>query len=83
MEMEECAHDITSLPQAHHLCLHPDASTGPTGLMNVCDLSDYVSLRLDENALVRKDGRIAPPEGIGLGVAPDPDRLGTPVIVLN
>jgi L-alanine-DL-glutamate epimerase-like enolase superfamily enzyme len=63
--------------------LHLGVSTDPTSLMNVCDLSGYVSPRLDENAPVRKDGRIAPPEGIGLGVAPDPDRLGTPVAVLN
>ncbi|MGI9511912.1 MAG: mandelate racemase/muconate lactonizing enzyme family protein [Anderseniella sp.] len=63
--------------------LHLGASTNPHNLMNVCDLSGYVSPRLDETAPVRKDGRIAPPDGVGLGVAPDLDRLGTPVTVLN
>ena len=63
--------------------LHLGVSTNPHNLMNVCDLSGYVSPRLDETVPVRKDGRIEPPDGIGLGVAPDPDRLGTPVTVLN
>ncbi len=63
--------------------LHLGVSTIPDNLMNVCDLSGYVSPRLDDTAPVRKDGRIEPPDGVGLGVAPDPDRLGTPVIELN
>ncbi len=63
--------------------LHLGASTDPQGLMNVCDLSGYVAPRLDETGPVRKDGRIAPPGGAGLGVAPNPDRLGKPVTVLN
>lgn len=52
-------------------------------LMNVCDLSGYVASRLDSNAPVRHDGRIAPPEGPGLGVTPDLDLLGTPDAVFD
>jgi L-alanine-DL-glutamate epimerase-like enolase superfamily enzyme len=56
--------------------LHLAASTPSRALMNTCDLSGYVAPRLDPNGPVRKDGRIAPPDTVGLGVAPDPDSLG-------
>ncbi len=59
--------------------LHLGAATRPANLMNVCDLSGYVSPRLDEKAPARRDGRIGPPQGPGLGVVPDPDKLGKPV----
>jgi L-alanine-DL-glutamate epimerase-like enolase superfamily enzyme len=63
--------------------LHLGAATAPSALLNVCDLSGYVWPRLSDQAPVRKDGRIAPPEGPGLGVSPDPDRLGTPIQVIE
>jgi L-alanine-DL-glutamate epimerase-like enolase superfamily enzyme len=78
-----CVEDTWGSDVTTAAALHLGVSTNPGSLMNVCDLSGYVSPRLDETAPVRKDGRIAPPEGIGLGVAPDPDRLGKPVAVLN
>ena len=58
--------------------LHFGASTRPNRVMNVCDLSAYVGPRIDPNAPVRNDGRIAPPAGPGLGVSPDLDVLGAP-----
>ncbi|MEM6577067.1 MAG: enolase C-terminal domain-like protein [Pseudomonadota bacterium] len=58
--------------------LHLGAATDPSRLLNVCDLSGYVAPRLDHYAPTRRDGRIAPPAGPGLGVTPDPDLLGTP-----
>lgn len=58
--------------------LHLAASTPASGLMNTCDLSFYVAPRLDTSGPVRNNGRIAPPEGIGLGVNPDFDVLGKP-----
>lgn len=61
--------------------LHLGAATEPDMLLNVCDLSSYVRPRLDENAPVRKNGRISPPEGPGLGVYPDESLLGDPVAV--
>ncbi|NNJ75243.1 MAG: mandelate racemase [Anderseniella sp.] len=78
-----CVEDTWESDVTTAAALHLGVSTNPGSLMNVCDLSGYVSPRLDETAPVRKDGRIALPEGIGLGVAPDPDRLGKPVAVLN
>ena len=59
--------------------LHLAASTRPRYLMNVADLSGYVSPRLDERAPTRADGAIAPPDGIGLGINPDSGVLGDPV----
>jgi L-alanine-DL-glutamate epimerase-like enolase superfamily enzyme len=63
--------------------LHLGAATNPASLMNVCDLSGYVSPRLDPTAPVRRAGRIAPPEGIGLGVSPQAKTLGKPVAEFN
>ncbi|MDA4845392.1 mandelate racemase/muconate lactonizing enzyme family protein [Hoeflea poritis] len=56
--------------------LHLGAATDPKAVMNVCDLSGYVSPRLAPDGPVRQEGRIAPPDGTGLGITPDPDRLG-------
>ena len=60
--------------------LHFAASTPRASLMNTCDLSSYVAPRLCPDAPVRNDGRIAPPEGPGLGVVPDIDALGAPIL---
>lgn len=63
--------------------LHLAAATPARGLMNTCDLSHYVAPRLDTNAPSRKNGRISPPEGPGLGITPDQDLLGQPDLVLD
>ncbi len=63
--------------------LHLGAATRPASLMNVCDLSGYVSPRLDARAPARQGGRIAPPDGPGLGVSPGLDKLGEPVAVFE
>ncbi|MCT4556284.1 MAG: mandelate racemase [Pelagimonas sp.] len=63
--------------------LHLGAATEPGRVMNVCDLSGYVGPRLAPDGPVRKAGRIAPPEGVGLGVSPDLDLLGTPDLILD
>lgn len=63
--------------------LHLGAATDPARLLNVCDLSGYVAPRLDPGAPTRKGGRIAPPSGPGLGVAPDPGLLGHPDMILD
>ncbi|MEM8980136.1 MAG: mandelate racemase/muconate lactonizing enzyme family protein [Pseudomonadota bacterium] len=63
--------------------LHLAASTDPQVLLNTCDLSGYVAPRLDPGAPVRENGRIAPPTGAGLGVAPDLDLLGSPDLVID
>lgn len=63
--------------------LHLGAATPPNRVLNVCDLSGYVSPRLADDAPTRADGRIAPPEGPGLGINVDEDRLGTPDMILD
>lgn len=63
--------------------LHLGVATPPNALINVCDLSGYVSPRLDANAPVRKGGHIAPPDGSGLGITPDLELLGDPIAVID
>lgn len=63
--------------------LHLGAATPPGRVLNVCDLSGYVSPRLAPDAPTRTDGRIAPPDGPGLGIIVDQDRLGTPDLILE
>ena len=63
--------------------LHFAASTPKGSLMNTCDLASYVSPRLCPDAPTRINGRIAPPEGAGLGVTPDLDLLGTPIMEMS
>lgn len=58
--------------------LHLAAATAPGQLLNTCDLSHYVAPRLAPGAPSRDQGRIAPPDGPGLGVTPDYDLLGEP-----
>jgi len=62
--------------------LHFAASTPHASLLNTCDLASYVAPRICPDAPNRKNGRIAPPEGPGLGVSPDPDILGIPILEL-
>ncbi|MEM1373407.1 MAG: mandelate racemase/muconate lactonizing enzyme family protein [Pseudomonadota bacterium] len=63
--------------------LHLAASTPPSRLLNTCDLSGYVGPRLAPDCPVRAGGRIAPPEGPGLGITPDAGVLGTPILELG
>ncbi len=63
--------------------LHFAASTPHGSLLNTCDLSGYVSPRICADAPSRANGRIAPPEGPGLGVTPDPDIFGHPILELS
>lgn len=63
--------------------LHLAVSTDPSRVMNTCDLSGYVNPRLCPEGPVRRNGRIAPPSGTGLGVVPDLDTLGQPDLILD
>ncbi len=78
-----CVEDTWGSDVATAAALHLAAATPERAVLNVCDLSGYVAPRLDPNAPTRRNGRIAPPEGPGLGVAPDPERLGAPVAVID
>jgi L-alanine-DL-glutamate epimerase-like enolase superfamily enzyme len=63
--------------------LHLGAATPPSRVLNVCDLSGYVSPRLAPDAPTRTDGRIVPPDGPGLGIIVDQDCLGSPDLILD
>jgi L-alanine-DL-glutamate epimerase-like enolase superfamily enzyme len=63
--------------------LHLAAATPARGLMNTCDLNHYVSPRLDPTGPMRKNGRIAPPDGVGLGITLDEAALGAPIAILD
>ncbi|WP_299349774.1 enolase C-terminal domain-like protein [uncultured Shimia sp.] len=63
--------------------LHLGAATPERGIMNVCDLCHYVGPRLAPDLPTRKNGRIPPPEGIGLGITPDPHVLGQPAALFD
>ena len=78
-----CIEDTWGSDIATAAALHLGASTMPSRLLNVCDLSGYVAPRLDPNAPSRQKGRIAPPQGIGLGVQPDRDLLGQPDLIVD
>ncbi len=70
--------DITTMAT-----VHLGAATPRRGIMNVCDLSSYVGPRLDPAAPTRSGGVISPSQTPGLGVSPDPDQLGAPVLELT
>lgn len=76
-----CIEDTWGSDLTTAAALHLAAATAPEAVLNVCDLSGYVAPRLAPDGPARKDGRIAPPEGPGLGVAPDLTTLGEPLAV--
>ena len=78
-----CVEDTWGADITTAALLHLGAATPPARLMNVCDLSGYVAPRIAPDGPARREGRIAPPEGPGLGVAPDREALGDPVLVLD
>ena len=78
-----CIEDTWGSDITTSAALHLGASTPSRYLLNVCDLSGYVGPRLDTKAPVRKDGRISPPEGPGIGVEPDSNALGDAVAVID
>lgn len=63
--------------------LHLGAATDPARVLNVCDLSGYVSPRLAPDAPTRAQGRICPPQSAGLGITVDKAALGDPDLILD
>lgn len=78
-----CVEDTWGSDVTTAAVLHLAAATPMRMLLNTCDLSGYVAPRLDPGAPVRKAGRIAPPEGPGLGIKIDADTLGQPVAIID
>lgn len=71
-----CIEDVWGSDITTAAYLHLATATPARGLLNVCDLSGYVSPRLDESAPTRNNGRIAIGDAPGLGVAPNMALLG-------
>ena len=63
--------------------IHLATATPVNSVMNVCDLSGYVSPRLDPDGPTRKEGIISVSDKAGHGVTPDPNVLGTPLATLE
>ncbi len=78
-----CIEDVWGTDIVTLASLHLAAATPPRAVLNVCDLSGYVTPRLDADAPSRRNGRIGVPGGPGLGVEPDPDVLGEPVAIFE
>ncbi|PWE29363.1 mandelate racemase [Maritimibacter sp. 55A14] len=78
-----CVEDTWGSDIVTAAALHLGAATDPTRVLNVCDLSGYVTPRLAPDAPARLDGRIAPPDRPGLGITIDAARLGNPDLILD
>ena len=78
-----CIEDTWGTDVAMAAALHLATATPAAAVLNVCDLSAYVSPQLDKTAPSRRNGYITPPRGVGLGVSPDVEILGTPVAVFE
>ncbi|MEM7291614.1 MAG: enolase C-terminal domain-like protein, partial [Pseudomonadota bacterium] len=63
--------------------LHLAAATPQRFVLNVCDLSGYVSPRLDKDGPTRLDGFISLGSAPGHGITPDMDVLGQPILELE
>ncbi len=78
-----CIEDTWGSDIATAAALHLAAATDPARVLNVCDLSGYVTPRIAPEAPARKAGRIVPPEAPGLGITIDSDVLGEPDMILD
>ena len=78
-----CIEDTWGSDIATAAALHLAASTDPARVLNVCDLSGYVAPRLAPGAPARVNGRIAPPDGPGLGIRVDAGSLGAADMILD
>ena len=78
-----CIEDTWGSDIATAAALHLAAATRPDSVLNVCDLSGYVTPRLAPGSPERNCGAIYPTDRPGLGLEVDEDRLGEPLMVLN
>ena len=78
-----CIEDTWGSDITTSAALHMGASSHPKFIQNVCDLSSYVSPKLDNSLPQRDKGHITAPDGFGLGVSPDLDKLGSPMTIIS
>jgi len=62
---------------------HLAHSTPPELLFSATDFNSYVTKSIATGAPVRKQGRMAAPDGPGLGITPRPEVLGKPVMTIG
>jgi cis-L-3-hydroxyproline dehydratase len=62
---------------------HLAHSTPPEFLFTATDFNSYVTVSLADGAPRRRDGRMAAPTALGLGVTPKMDVLGRPVVEVS
>lgn len=70
--------DIATAAIAHLAC-----STHPDFFFTSTDFNSYNDVHLAENPPTRVNGRLALPDGPGLGVTVDEAQLGTPVVTIQ
>ncbi|WP_350335546.1 mandelate racemase/muconate lactonizing enzyme family protein [Coralliovum pocilloporae] len=70
--------DITTAAIAHMA-----VSTAPHLVLNTCDLSGYVTPHIASDGPQRDNAMLKPSERPGLGITPDTDVLGTPILSLS
>ncbi|MFS4582929.1 mandelate racemase/muconate lactonizing enzyme family protein [Phaeobacter sp. C3_T13_0] len=80
---EMCVECASGSDVAAAAALRRATAMDPSRIQNVCDLSAYVAPRLAPSAPNREQGRIAPPDGPGLGITSDTDLLGPPDLILD
>lgn len=74
-----CIEDTWGSDISTATAIHLAAATPSDAVLNVCDLSSYVTPRLDEKGPTRKDGFICVDHNPGHGITPNLDVLGQPV----
>ena len=62
---------------------HLAHSTPPRALFTSTDFNSYVTIHTARNPPLRRHGRLAAPNAPGLGLRPDPEGLGEPVLVIE
>ena len=78
-----CIEDTWGSDVTTAAALHLAAATNAVCVLNVCDLSAYVTPRIAPDAPVRIDGKIIPPKSAGLGIEPDLELLGEADIIIE
>ncbi len=76
-----CIEDVWGSDIVTAASLHLGISTPAKALLNCCDLSGYVSPRLDCNAPIRHNGYITVSNNSGIGISPNLEYLGSPITV--
>ncbi len=63
--------------------VHLGMTVSPKLLLNVCDLSGYVTPRLADDGPVRRNGRLTVRDAPGLGITVNESRLGNPELSIG